>query len=1130
MAEDNNMVVDEQTRKKANIYFFSKVAVNLLLMIIGAVIIGIFLTQMQRQTALLKQKENSQQALTEAVSALEENAENAETLSMVFHDSNQDVLDDMSHLLSSGLFTYLADVDNKERSAVFADIIKRSGVQYLFMMSQEGKIVISSEPALYGENPAARALMTQENVNDILKGTKNEDGTVRPVEVGNQYGVYYFYSMPFKYKGQTFCLVAGSESSVLDVQISSLRDVSVVLSRAAVSNGGFMFAVDKRDGTFTYYKHGDDVFTGRSATYMGLSREALDDGYAGVETINGVKYYCVSKGFGDKAVVCAVAQTSDIYASDKYVLFWSITGFILTMIICLGYAVVVRNDFVRNAVQTERKVLNPGSANPIYFDKSIFKRVVPLMLVGVLVMYGISFYTQTLLEISEGIEKSNVALDEVAGRYEESLEKRDIIQNYYDNRFLSKTRLFAFLLEEDPRVLNADSEYYYSDYDNKGNRHYILDDEGNPLKSINESARLQELCDANDVDSIYIFDENGHTIGTNTKNWYFTISRNEEDQSYPFMRILDGRDDSLVQEPMTDDLGNSNQYVGVRFNYYTKKDAHGDTVYVPRVEYERAVEADGVKFGSIAGGITAHQSLIQVGLDAEMSQKLLDSTSVEKILSTNMLSGGFIVMFDKSEDHLCEYSPNETTIGKSAKELGISDAAFDGSDYYGFSKVNGVDYFQCFKYSDGYFIATALPRSQMYQSRGIIALITAIISFILILVLSGTVVLTNKEEEYLYETMSEDQASKGLNSAIFSIILPSGRRASTTKAAARWDNRRIPWRDKSVEQKLMTMIGIVAGILVIYVICTVAFSKSLFEESSIINYIINGNWDRGTNIFAFSECAMVLITVALGVVLLRIPVRIITDLLGARGETIGHLFLSVVKYGGALFSLFYCLFLLGIDSSRLLASAGILSLIVGLGAQSLIKDIIAGIFIVFEGEFRVGDIVTINGYRGTVMDIGLRTTKIMGTDGNIKIYNNSDIAGVLNMTQEASIAVSFISIEYGQDIEYVEAVLKRELPKLKEENPMILEAPEYLGVSNLGDSGVELIVTCTCNEKDIKKVTRYLNKGLLKIFYQNGINVPFPNITFSSLDMNGRKTIEDLLKDLGRTDEEPEIGIDEVPE
>ena len=91
-----------------------------------------------------------------------------------------------------------------------------------------------------------------------------------------------------------------------------------------------------------------------------------------------------------------------------------------------------------------------------------------------------------------------------------------------------------------------------------------------------------------------------------------------------------------------------------------------------------------------------------------------------------------------------------------------------------------------------------------------------------------------------------------------------------------------------------------------------------------------------------------------------------------------------------------------------------------------------------QTEFRVGDIVTINGFRGTVTDIGLRTTKISG-GGNVKIFNNSEISGVLNMTNETSVAAATIGLEYGQDINYVEEVLARELPILKEQNKTILD-------------------------------------------------------------------------------------------
>ena len=1110
------MPVQNDIRKKANTYFFSKVVFNFLLIVLGAVLIAFFLRHMQREAALLEQRINSEQALTEAVWTLEENAQDAEELTRVFHDGNQAMLDDLQALLTSGLFDSLAQADLGTRTEVFQDMVARSGVEYLMIMSEDGKVLITPYADYYGADLVALKLVTPENLAKLVRGTKLEDGTVDPALESNDYGSFYFYSTRCRFDGTEFWIVLGTAASTLDVQISSLKDVSVVLRRAAIGNGGFLFAVNREDNTFLYYQNGGEVLTGENALEAGLSQEALQDGYAGIETINGVRYHCVSMNFGDNTVICAVADTREIFANDKYVLFWSNTGFILVMLLCLAYAVIVRNDFVRREVVTDKKVFPRRKGSSVIFDKSILRKVFPLAVLGVLLIFGISFYTQTLLEISENIESAVVALDEITGRYEESTENRSVIQSYYNNRFLSKARLISYLIEEDPSVLNEPSACYHSIYDENGNRLYLTDDEGNRLKSVSGSAKLQELCDVNDIDAIYVFDENGHTIATNTPNWFFTVSRDPADQSYPFLNVLDGRADAFVQEPMLNDLGQSSQYVGVAFTYYTSVNDKGETVYLSHRDYEQAMEAaeaeDG-EGGSAAAPVTPHRAMLQIGLDEMLSEKLFASTELDYIFSTDMLRGGFIVLFDATPEHVCLYSPYEARVGLTAEEIGISPKAFTGSDYYGFTKVGGISYFQYFRYSDGYFIASAMPRAMMYRDRTMIALVTAAASLLMILILTCTVTFTTEEEEMLYATMSERQTVKGLDSTIFSIILPSGRRVSTTKAAARWDNRGIPWSERAPEQKLLVLIGAACGLLVLYVAIAILGAQSFFRQNSIIQYILSGDWDKGPNIFAFSACALVLIFTAIAVALIRVPVRILTSILGARSETIGHLLLSIIKYGGTIGAIFYCLYLVGVDATGLIASASILSLVVGLGAQSLIKDILAGIFIVFEGEFRVGDIVTIGGFRGTVMDIGLRTTKILAMDGNIKIYNNSEISGVLNMTKEVSVAAATISIEYGQDVDYVEAVLLRELPRLKEDNDKILEGPTYLGVSNLGASGVDLMIICKCTEQNVKGMNRYLNKAILKIFYKNGINVPFPNVTISQLDPEGRKTLADLPPD-----------------
>ena len=193
MADDKKVFKDRDALKKANSYFFGKMLFNFFLVLFGAVLIAIFLRQMQAQTALVKQEENSRLALEEAVTALEDNVQNADSLAAIFHDGNQDELDDMYQLFTSGMFESMADLDNKQRSEVFADMVERSGVQYLFLMTMDGRIVLSQSEAMYGINPASGSYMTQENINQTLKGTKAADGTITPVTVKNRFGTFYFY-------------------------------------------------------------------------------------------------------------------------------------------------------------------------------------------------------------------------------------------------------------------------------------------------------------------------------------------------------------------------------------------------------------------------------------------------------------------------------------------------------------------------------------------------------------------------------------------------------------------------------------------------------------------------------------------------------------------------------------------------------------------------------------------------------------------------------------------------------------------------------------------------------------------------------------------------------------------------
>ncbi|NLB11213.1 mechanosensitive ion channel family protein [bacterium] len=203
---------------------------------------------------------------------------------------------------------------------------------------------------------------------------------------------------------------------------------------------------------------------------------------------------------------------------------------------------------------------------------------------------------------------------------------------------------------------------------------------------------------------------------------------------------------------------------------------------------------------------------------------------------------------------------------------------------------------------------------------------------------------------------------------------------------------------------------------------------------------------------------------------------------------------SLIKYLAVIVLIIWILKLWGVDTAALIASVGILGLIIGLGAQPLIEDVISGLFIVFEQNFDVGDVVVIDGFRGTVQEIGVRTTKIIDVGGDIQVINNSDIRRMINMTSDLSLAICDVAIEYGESLERVEKVISENLERIKNRLPSIVEGPFYKGVSKLADKGVFIRLIARCDENDRYQLVRDLNREIKLIFDENKIYIALPQI------------------------------------
>jgi len=214
-----------------------------------------------------------------------------------------------------------------------------------------------------------------------------------------------------------------------------------------------------------------------------------------------------------------------------------------------------------------------------------------------------------------------------------------------------------------------------------------------------------------------------------------------------------------------------------------------------------------------------------------------------------------------------------------------------------------------------------------------------------------------------------------------------------------------------------------------------------------------------------------------------------------RKQTIAKIILSVTRYIIMAGTVLIVLSIWGMNVGPALAGLGIFGLVIGLGAQKFINDLISGFFIIFERHFDVGDWVEIQGFMGEVVDIGLKTTKVRNIRGEIKIFNNGSVDPVSNFSVSESLAVADFSIAYKEDVAKTIELLREKLPALHSEREEFLEDPRVLGVMNLNDSGVDIRVVSRVQTMTQWGAERALRQRIKEILDTNGIEIPFPQLT-----------------------------------
>lgn len=209
-------------------------------------------------------------------------------------------------------------------------------------------------------------------------------------------------------------------------------------------------------------------------------------------------------------------------------------------------------------------------------------------------------------------------------------------------------------------------------------------------------------------------------------------------------------------------------------------------------------------------------------------------------------------------------------------------------------------------------------------------------------------------------------------------------------------------------------------------------------------------------------------------------------------KSIVNLINNIVVIVIFLIALMTILEIYGIDTKSLVASLGVVSLVAGLALQDLLKDFIVGISILLEGQFSIGDWVSIGGFKGEVIPSNLRTTKLKAYTGEIKYISNRNITEVINYTTDSTNLIIDVSVAYESNIDKVKEVLDELCINLKQEYK--LKDVSCLGIQELADSSINFRLVVVTKYSEQFALDRNIKKEIVKVFAKNKITIPYNQV------------------------------------
>lgn len=297
-----------------------------------------------------------------------------------------------------------------------------------------------------------------------------------------------------------------------------------------------------------------------------------------------------------------------------------------------------------------------------------------------------------------------------------------------------------------------------------------------------------------------------------------------------------------------------------------------------------------------------------------------------------------------------------------------------------------------------------------------------------------------------------------------------------------------------------------------------AIEESIQEVTSQTDQFVGRLLDLATR--AIGPAVQILVIIALSMLLLRLLRSTVRGTvsrfmeradtppreLASKATTLANIIESAGRMMIIIVAGMMVLSKLGVNIAPLLASAGIAGIAIGLGAQSLIKDLIGGFFILFEDQYGVGDVIQIGGVSGVVEQLSLRRTGLRSLDGSFIVVPNGDIRTVTNMTKEWSRALVDVAVPYDADLDQVIDILQGIVARLDEDpvvGDAVLAPGEITGVEALEASQVKVRILVKTRPMEQWRVQRELRRRIKEAFSEAGIGAPYPRSVTLFRPVNG---------------------------